>query len=277
MWDIIIDTLIDGIKLLPFLFVAFLLIELLEHKFSEKTKRIIKVSGRFGPILGALLGLIPQCGFSVAATNFYITRVLSLGTLISIYLSCSDEMIPILLSEGSSLVLIIKILLVKFAIGMIAGFIVDLIFRKKSENIRYDICKEEHCHCEKGIIRSSITHTINIFIFILVVTFILNILFSYGLEEFLSNIFHKNLFITPFITSLIGFIPNCGSSVIITELYLNNVISFASMISGLLTGSGVAILVLFKSNKNLKDNLKVMALLYVIAVMSGIILEFIGL
>lgn len=277
MWDIIIDTLMDGIKLLPFLFVAFLLIELLEHKFSEKTKRIIKVSGRFGPILGALLGLIPQCGFSVAATNFYITRVLSLGTLISIYLSCSDEMIPILLSEGSSLVLIIKILLVKFAIGMIAGFIVDLIFRKKSENIHYDICKEEHCHCEKGIIRSSITHTINIFIFILVVTFILNILFSYGLEEFLSNIFHKNLFITPFITSLIGFIPNCGSSVIITELYLNNVISFASMISGLLTGSGVAILVLFKSNKNLKDNLKVMALLYVIAVMSGIILEFIGL
>lgn len=277
MWDIIIDTLIDGIKLLPFLFVAFLLIELLEHKFSEKTKRIIKVSGRFGPILGALLGLIPQCGFSVAATNFYITRVLSLGTLISIYLSCSDEMIPILLSEGSNLVLIIKILLVKFAIGMIAGFIVDLIFRKKSENIHYDICKEEHCHCEKGIIRSSITHTINIFIFILVVTFILNILFSYGLEEFLSNIFRKNLFITPFITSLIGFIPNCGSSVIITELYLNNVISFASMISGLLTGSGVAILVLFKSNKNLKDNLKVMALLYVIAVISGIILEFIGL
>ena len=277
MLDIILDTLIDVVKLLPFLFVAFLLIELLEHKFSNKTKKVIKASGRFGPVLGALLGLVPQCGFPVMATNLYVARIVSLGTLISIYLSCSDEMIPILLSEGADISLIGKILLTKFLIGMVSGFVIDLIFRRKNSKIDYDICKDEHCHCEEGIIKSALIHTGNISLFILVITFILNIIFSLGLEEYLRSIFNDNLYIVPFITSLIGFIPNCGSSVIITELYLNEVISFSSMISGLLTGSGVAILVLFKSNKSIKDSVRVLILLYLIGVISGVILELIGL
>ncbi len=277
MLDIILDTLIDVVKLLPFLFVAFLLIELLEHKFSNKTKKVIKASGRFGPVLGALLGLVPQCGFPVMATNLYVARIVSLGTLISIYLSCSDEMIPILLSEGADISLIGKILLTKFLIGMVSGFVIDLIFRRKNSKIDYDICKDEHCHCEEGIIKSALIHTGNISLFILVITFILNIIFTLGLEEYLRSIFNDNLYIVPFITSLIGFIPNCGSSVIITELYLNEVISFSSMISGLLTGSGVAILVLFKSNKSIKDSVRVLILLYLIGVISGVILELIGL
>ena len=277
MLDIILDTLIDVVKLLPFLFVAFLLIELLEHKFSNKTKKVIKASGRFGPVLGALLGLVPQCGFPVMTTNLYVARIVSLGTLISIYLSCSDEMIPILLSEGADISLIGKILLTKFLIGMVSGFVIDLIFRRKNSKIDYDICKDEHCHCEEGIIKSALIHTGNISLFILVITFILNIIFSLGLEEYLRSIFNDNLYIVPFITSLIGFIPNCGSSVIITELYLNEVISFSSMISGLLTGSGVAILVLFKSNKSIKDSVRVLILLYLIGVISGVILELIGL
>ena len=166
MKDIIIDTLIDTIKLLPFLFIAFLLIELLEHKITNKTKKTIQKSGKFGPVLGSLLGLIPQCGFSVVATNLYITRIITLGNLISIYLSCSDEMLPILLSKGSNISIIIKILLIKFIIGMVSGFIIDLLIKKENNSIQYDICKEEHCHCEEGIMKSSLIHTFKIALFI---------------------------------------------------------------------------------------------------------------
>lgn len=278
MLNVIIETLVDGVKLLPFLFMAFLFIELLEHKFSKQTKKIIRDSGKFGPLLGALLGLVPQCGFSVVATNLYVTKIISLGTLISIYLSTSDEMIPILLSKGANFSIIVKVLLVKFLIGILCGFVIDFIFKGVNSKSNYEICKEEKCHCgESQIIKSSLIHTINIFIFILVISFILNLLFEYGLEEMLKGVFNKNVFVAPLITSLIGFIPNCGSSVIITELYLNNVISFASAMSGLLTGSGVALLVLFRSNKDLKENVRILSILYLIGVVSGIFLELIGL
>ena len=130
MLDVIVDTLLDGIKLIPFLFIAFLILELLEHKLSGKNKKIIEKSGKFGPIIGSMLGAFPQCGFSVAATNFYATRIITLGTLISIYLSTSDEMLPLLISEGVDIKLIIKVLGIKILIGMISGFIMDLIFRK---------------------------------------------------------------------------------------------------------------------------------------------------
>lgn len=273
MLDVVMDTLMDGFKLLPFLFIAFLIIELLEHKFSNKTKKVIKKAGGFGPVIGSLLGLIPQCGFSVVATNLYVTRVVSIGTLISIYLACSDEMVPILLSGGASASLIGKLLLIKFLIGMISGFVVDLIIRRRDNKNDYRMCEEDNCHCERGIFKSTLVHTVNIFIFIIIVSFVLNIMFEYGLGDALENLFSKNLFVTPFITGLIGFIPNCGSSVIITQLYLKGVISFASMISGLLTGSGVAILILFKSNKNIKDSLKILFILYVIGSLSGVILE----
>ena len=148
MKDIIIDTLIDTLKLVPFLFIAFLLIELFEHKFSKKSIKVVESSGKYGPILGSILGIIPQCGFSVMATNLYVTRLITLGTLISIYLSTSDEMLPILISEKLEFSLIIKILLIKLFIGMLVGFIIDKIFKVKKEKKNYDICEEEHCHCK---------------------------------------------------------------------------------------------------------------------------------
>ena len=148
MLDIIIETVVDNIKLFPFLFGAFLFIELLEHKFSHHTNDIIKKSGKFGPLLGAILGMFPQCGFSVMATNLYITRIISLGTLISVYLSTSDEMLPILLSRGAGMGIIFKILLIKVVIGMCSGFLIDLLYRnKKYDKNDYHICEEEHCHC----------------------------------------------------------------------------------------------------------------------------------
>lgn len=274
MLEILKDTLIDGLKLLPFLFVAFLIIELVEHKLNNKTQSIITKSNKYGPILGSLFGAFPQCGFSVLATNLYVTRILSLGTLISIYLSTSDEMLPVLLSHNVDINLIFKILIIKIFIGMICGIVIDFILRKKknTENLDYNICSDEHCHCEKGILTSSIIHTLKTFLFILVITFVMNIIFEYLGHNYLSKLLLKDSIFSPFITSLIGLIPNCGSSILLTELYVGNTISFSSLISGLLSNSGIAILILFKSNKNMKENVGILVLTYLISVVSGIIL-----
>ena len=263
MIDVILDTLLDSVKLLPFLFLAFLLIELFEHKFSNKTKKMISKSGKMGPLFGSLFGLLPQCGFSVLGTNLYISRVISLGTLISIYLATSDEMLPVMLSQGFEGTGIIKILAVKFAIGLMAGFVIDLIFKKK-EKANYHICEEEHCHCEDNLFLSSLKHTFNTLFFIFIATFILNTLIFYIGEDNISKVFLKDSFFAPFLASLIGLIPNCSASVILTELYLKGALSFATAVAGLLTGSGVSLLVLFKSNKNLKENVKIVALIYII-------------
>ena len=268
-------SLLDSIKLLPFLFIAFFIIELIEHKLSDKSKKVISKSGKYGPILGSLLGLIPQCGFSVVATNLYITRILSLGTLISVYLSTSDEMLVILLSRNASISTILPLLGTKFIVGLISGFIIDFLLRnKKKEKHTYSICEDEHCGCEEeeNLLKSSLIHTIKTFIFIFIATFIITLVFELFGEEYLSKLLLKDTLISPFITSLIGLIPNCASSVILTELYLSNSINFASVISGLLTGSGVAILVLFKSNKNIKENLTILSLIYGIGVITGIII-----
>ena len=271
-------SFLDSIKLLPFLFIAFLIIELIEHKLSNKSKKVISKSGKYGPILGSLLGLIPQCGFSVIATNLYITRIVSLGTLISIYLSTSDEMIPILLSENAPLSQILLILGIKFIIGLIAGFAIDFFYRNsKKEKDTYEICEHEHCGCnhKENLLKSSAIHTIKTLVFLFIATIMVNVILEYGGEKLLSKLFMKDSLLAPLITSLIGFIPNCASSIIITELYLSGALSLGATISGLLTGSGVAILVLFKGNKNIKENLKIIGLTYTIAVISGIIIQLI--
>ena len=274
MKEILLDTLIDGLKLLPFLFVAFLIIELIEHKMNKKNIKLISKQKKFGPLIGSLLGVIPQCGFSVMATNLYITRIITLGTLISIYLSTSDEMLPILIASDVDKIIIFKILITKVIIAIIMGFIIDLLFRNKNkESINYNMCDELNCHCEDGMIISTIKHTVHILLFIMGISLLINILFYYIDPNNISNIFLKNKLLGPFISSLVGLIPNCGASVIITELYINNVIPFSSLIAGLLTGSGVALLVLFKSNKNIKENLKILLLVYTIGVLSGVIIE----
>ena len=280
MLEIIEETLIDGIKLLPFLLITYIIMEYIEHKTSNKTKDIIKKSGKFGPFIGSLLGAVPQCGFSVVATNFYAARVITLGTLISVYLSTSDEMIPIFISEGASIITLLKILGIKILIGMIAGFVIDFILRlRKKDNEKeriIDLCEKEHCHCEHGILKSALKHTINIFIFILIITFIINIAIHLVGEETIGNFVKSNVILGPVLGGIIGLIPNCASSVILTQLYLQNVIPISTMISGLLVGAGVGLIVLFKMNKGIKQNLKITALLYIIGVLSGIIIQLIG-
>lgn len=274
MVDIIVDTLLDGIKLLPFLFIAFLIIELVEHKLSNKNKKLITRSGRFAPIISSILGIFPQCGFSVMATNLYVTRMISLGTLIAVYLSTSDEMLPILISERADFFLILKILGIKLVIAIVIGLLIDFLLRKrKREKINYHLCREDHCHCHQSIFRSSFIHTIKTLLFIMVITFVLNSLFTFFGGSNLEKLFLKNSIFTPFLSSLVGLIPNCASSVMLTELFLNQVISFGSLVGGLLTGSGVAILVLFKANKNMKENMIILGLIYFIGVISGIFLD----
>ena len=275
MVDVLLDTLIDLLKLLPFLFVAFLLLEFIEHKLSKKNKDKIAKAGKLGPLVGSLLGAFPQCGFGSMATNLYAARVISLGTLISIYLSTSDEMLPIMLSENVELPFILKILGIKILIGMICGFVIDLVYRKKDKEHIVDMCESEHCDCEHGIIKSSLKHTFNIIIFIAIISLLINIIMYYFGEEALGKLFMKDSIFSPFISSLVGLIPNCGASVALTELYLNEAINLGSLIGGLLTGAGVGLLILFKTNKNIKENINIVLTLYVIGVISGILINII--
>lgn len=279
MKEVILDTIIDSLKLIPFLLVAFLIIELLEHKLNNKTKNIITKSKKVGPIIGSLLGVIPQCGFSVMATNLYITRIITLGTLISIYLSTSDEMLIIMISEKVEISLILKILLIKIFFGIVYGLIIDKIInkKKKDKETNYELCDEEHCDCNHSILLSAIKHTLHITLFIFIITLIINTIFTLLGDNYLSKILLNNSILSPFITSLIGLIPNCAASVILTELYLNNTISLGALIGGLLTSSGSSLLVLIKNNKNQKENLSIILLLYTLGVLSGIIIELISL
>ncbi len=271
MQEIILDTILDCLKILPFLFIAFLIIEFFEHKLSHKTEDTIKKAGKFGPLFGSLLGALPQCGFSVLATNLYITRIISLGTLIAIYLSTSDEMLPILIAEKAPIDSILFLVVLKILIGMICGFIIDLIIRKEETKEHFEICEHDHCDCEHGIVMSAIKHTLKILIFIFIITFILNAAFHYIGEDNIKHIFDKTNFFTPFIAALIGLIPNCGSSIILTELYITNILPLSSALAGLLANSGVALLVLFKSNKNIKENLKIVGILYSISAITGLL------
>ena len=295
MLEIIQDTLVDAIKLLPFLFITYLIMEYIEHKMGHKTKHAIKKSGKWGPIIGSVLGAFPQCGFSVSATNLYAGRVITLGTLIAVYLSTSDEMLPIFISEAVSPIIILKILGIKLIVGMIAGILIDFVThivkskiaknkKDDKENIEENeedeighICEEDHCHCdESGILKSAIHHTLNILLFIVIVTFIINIVVHFVGEETIAGWILNKPVVGPIIASLIGLIPNCAASVIITNMYLENVISLGSMISGLLAGAGVGLAVLFKTNNKIKENIGIVVLLYAIGVISGIVIDLIG-
>lgn len=282
MLEIIQDAVFDVAKLLPFLFITYIIMEYIEHKMTEKSKKAIQKSGKLGPLFGGIVGIVPQCGFSASATNLYAARVISLGTLISVYLSTSDEMLPILISESVSLEKIIKILAIKVIIGIISGFIIDFIlkiFKKEKLNDTKieDLCEHENCDCQHGgIFKSAIKHTVSILIYIFIITLIINFAVEFIGEDNISNFVGRHAIIGPMIASLLGLVPNCASSVIITNLYLENIINGASMIGGLLTGAGVGLIVLFKMNKNLKENIKIVAIVYGIGAISGIVLQAIG-
>lgn len=281
MLDIILDTLLDSVKLLPFLFLTYLAMEYLEHKAGERMQSTIRKSGKCGPVIGSILGAFPQCGFSAAASNLYAGRIITLGTLLSIYLSTSDEMLPILISENAGIVMILKLLCTKIVIGMIAGFLIDLVaerffFKKEREPEIEHLCEQHNCHCDEGIFKSALHHTLEIFIYLLIVSFILNILIVIIGEDFLASLVQNRLIVGEILAGIVGLIPNCAASVIITQLYLKGILGAGAMVSGLLVGAGVGTLVLLRVNDRPGENAGIIFLLYTIGVVAGIVVELIG-
>ena len=279
MIDCLIDGLIDTLKLLPYLLITFLLLEYIEHKFSKKSQKILSNNQKYGPLVGGILGSLPQCGFSSMAANLFSAKVITMGTLIAVFLSTSDEMLPIMISEKVNIMILIKIIAFKVIVGIIIGIIIDLIYKKnqqkRKERIK-EICEHDHCSCDHdGIILSSIKHTLKIGLFILIANLLINIIIFKVGEDNVSKLLLNGNILTYFISSLVGLIPNCAGSVIITELYLSKMISIGTMLAGLLTGSGLGILLLFKTNKNLKENIKVLSIIYFTGVIIGIIVDLI--
>lgn len=275
--DIVKDTLFDCLKLIPFLFFAFLLLEALEHHASERINNALASSGKAGPVIGSLLGCIPQCGFSVFSANLFSNGVITIGTLIAVYLSTSDEAVIIMLSHPEKKLEIFKLLAVKVIIGIIFGYLIDLIFRKHPGPEKHieDHCHECGCNDEHGgILKPALHHTLKTLIFLVIIVFILNFAVEWLGIERLGKLLLSNSVLQPFISALIGLIPNCAASILITELYLEGVISFASVVAGLCTGAGAGLIVMFRENHHIKENLKVVGLLYACAVISGLVISF---
>lgn len=277
MWDIMTDTLTDSVKLLPFLFLTYLCMELLEHKAGEKLLNKISVVDKAGPFLGAVFGVVPQCGFSAAASSLFAGRVITVGTLLAIYLSTSDEMLPILLSEAVPLPTIFKILGVKVLIAMISGFLVELCLHLADDKMDiHAVCEEEHCHCEDGVFISACKHTLHIFLYILFISFVLNLLIAWVGESTLAGFFSDIPLLGQMAAALIGLIPNCAASVVITSLYVDGIIGAGMMMAGLLANAGVGLLVLFRLNKNSRQNMEMICLLYALAVCWGLLISILG-
>lgn len=272
MLDILTDAIIDSLKTLPFLFGAYLLIEFLEHRAGDRMTRLLARLGPLGPVGGALLGCVPQCGFSVAAANFYAGRLITPGTLIAVFLATSDEALPILLSRPGAAGSLWLLLGVKLAAGTVTGVLADVVYsrflKQKMAEPFHELC--EDCGCEeKGILSSALGHTVKIFLFLLVINLALGAAIELVGEENISRLLLAGSVWQPLLAALIGFIPNCAASVILTELYLGGSLSFGAAVAGLCTGAGLGLLVLFRVNKNWKENLCIAGLLYVAAVVVG--------
>lgn len=274
--DVVYDTFIDGMRLLPFLFLTYLAMECLEHWTGGKMQAVVRKSGKAGPMIGGVLGVFPQCGFSAAAANLYAGRIVTVGTLIAVFLSTSDEMLPIMISENVGISMIGKLLLIKVLFAIAAGFLVDALFRGKEEPQIEHLCERQHCHCERGIWRSAFSHTWRIFLYIIAVSLVLNFAIALIGEETLSAVVMNRPALGLFVSALVGMIPNCASSVILTQLYLGGVLSAGALMAGLLSGSGVGFLVLLRVNEDKKESLRIFGLLYVLGVVGGALVQLLG-
>lgn len=273
--DVLFDTILDSVRMLPFLFAAFLLLEALEHYSTAFVNQTLGRLNKAGPIAGALFGCVPQCGFSVLAANLYSGGVISLGTLLAVFLSTSDEAVIILLGQPDKGAMIWRLLAVKFLIALTAGYIADLFIAGRITSTKHihDLCGHCGCHNHRGILKPALNHTLKLFGYIFVFSGVLNLLTALAGIDTVSTFLLNGSVFQPFLTAVIGFIPNCAASVLLTELYLNGALSFAAVISGLCTNAGMGLILLFKVNKNYKENLSIAGLLYLTAVAAGMILS----
>ncbi|MCF0104138.1 MAG: arsenic efflux protein [Eggerthellaceae bacterium] len=282
--DLSLDAIKDTLLLIPFLLATYLLMEFLERRYSKKTQEIVSKAGHVGPLIGGLFGIFPQCGFSASAATFYAARVITLGTLFGVFLSCSDEMLPIMIAKHSSLDLVMSILGIKLVISVFTGFLVDAILRIGriiSVKIRIEeLCERDNCNCHSGhslILKSAIIHTLQITAFVFILTMGLNITIELIGEDRLIDFMTFNQELSVLASAVIGLIPNCAASVLITDLYLEGILSFGSMMSGLLVGTGVGILVLFRTNRLILINLIIVFMLLLFGVIWGLVLNSLNL
>lgn len=300
----------DTLYLIPFLWVTYLAMEWLEHKTGERTQNAIRHAGAAGPIVGAFLGVVPQCGFSAVAATLYAGRVITLGTLFAVFLSTSDEMLPIFLAEAVPGNTILSIMGAKVVIGMVMGFVVDAVLRlarRDKDRLRiHELCEQDQCGCNhdcrtceaaperayehhddvehthshghgwKGILLSATKHTVQVTLFIFAITIVLNIVLETVGEEVLARLLGDNPAFSVFATALVGLIPNCAASVVIAQLYVEGVLGAGAMLAGLLVSAGVGLLVLVRANRPWRQNAAIIALLYVIGVFWGLVCNVLG-
>ena len=310
--DIFLDVLLDAAKdtlyLIPFLFITYLAMEWLEHKAGDRAEEAVRRAGAAGPVVGALVGGVPQCGFSAAASTLWAGRVITLGTLFAVYLSTSDEMLPIFLAEAVSPLAIAKILGAKIIIGMVMGFVVDAglrLARRDKEKLRiHELCEREHCHCngechaceqnpelaydfehdddhehhhEHGsILRSAVKHTLQVTVFIFVITLVLNGVIAAVGEDAIGAFLSQNPVLSVLGSAVVGLIPNCAASVVIAQLYVEGSLGAGAMMAGLLVSAGVGLLVLFRANRRPGQNLAILGGLWVTGVVWGLLITALG-
>ena len=359
--DILLDAGKDTLSLVPFLLVTYLVLETLEHVAGDRVNGVIKRAGAAGPVVGSLLGIVPQCGFSAMAATLYAGRVVTLGTLVAVFLSTSDEMLPLLLAEQVPVQTMAMLLVSKALIALITGFIVDAAIRGLRRNARahaairrtvlgtaanpahvncahddhtggdiidevaeagvsadhiHELCERDHCGCDEdggehghghghghahhhdyghadehhhdhghshegapvlSIIRSAISHTVQVSVFIFLVTLILvAVLETFG-ESAIEQFLRGNEMLAVLGSALVGLIPNCSASVVITQLYLEGALQLAPMLAGTLISAGVGYLVLFRTNRSARENVVFLIMMYVIGAGWGLILSAFGL
>lgn len=321
----------DTLPLVPFLLVTYLALEALEHAAGERVNAAVRRAGAAGPVVGALLGIVPQCGFSAMGATLYAGRVITLGTLVAVFLSTSDEMLPMLLAERTDAGSLAFVLLSKAAVAAVTGLGIDLGLRVLRRNARahtalrraargaeegrdlldemaeagegashiHRLCEHDHCGCDddadhhdhaheghghdhghgalRSIVLSAVSHTVQVTVFIFVVTFALIAILETVGEGALASFVAGNQALAVFASALVGLVPNCAASVVITQLYLEGVLGFGPLMAGTLVSAGVGFLVLFRTNHNARENVIILALLYVIAVVWGLVLMAAGL
>lgn len=357
--DILFDAGKDTLSLVPFLLVTYLALETLEHVAGDRVNGAIKRAGAAGPVVGSLLGMVPQCGFSAMAATLYAGRVVTLGTLVAVFLSTSDEMLPLLLAEQVPVQTMAMLLASKALIALVTGFIVDAAIRGLRRNARahaairrtvlgttvnpahvncahddhsggdiidevaeagvsadhiHELCERDHCGCDEdedehehghghdhghedehehhdghghshshegapllSIIRSAISHTVQVSVFIFLVTLILvAVLETFG-ESAIEQFLRGNETLAVLGSALVGLIPNCSASVVITQLYLEGALQLPPMLAGTLVSAGVGYLVLFRTNRSARENVLFLIMMYVIGAGWGLILSAVGL
>ncbi len=277
--DVLMDAAMDSVRMLPFLFAAFCLLEAMEKHAGNFSQRVLTGIRGAGPVLGAVLGCVPQCGFSVLAANLFSGGMISAGTLLAVFLSTSDEAILMILGQPENAGVVGRLLLTKVLIAVAAGYLVDLCFPKLFAGKKeiHDLCEKDSCGCghSHGVLLPAWNHTIRLFVYILAFSACLNLILEVAGIGKMESLFWSGSIFQPVLTALIGFIPNCAASVLLTELYMKGVISFAAAVAGLCTSAGVGLVVLWRVNRDQKENLKLMGVLYAVAVVSGIMLYWI--